>query len=417
MSVANRLLVVDDARSVLLSVQAALIEASNLSVDTAASLAEVRQLVDTNAGRYAAAVVDLNLPDAPDGEAVDYVLMQGIPVIVLTGNLNAEVRSAITKRPIVDYVIKQGLNAINVVCRDIVRLQRNLGRKVLIVDDNDAFMDYLTQLLQPQGVTLLMARNGEDAMAMFVENPDIALVLIDFQIPDMDGTLLTNSLRSRFPSTALGIIGMTVSTDPFIAVRFLKAGADDLLRKPFLDEELVSRINTCLDSLDNIATIVEQANRDYLTQLYNRRYLFELGEKMFKNAERKHIRLTVAIIDIDHFKQINDTWGHQAGDAVLKVVSRELLQSLRGGDLLARIGGEEFCILAVNVDAPLRFIDLLRQRVEALEIDTGERTIRVTMSAGIAGHLGATLDATLHDADQALYVAKHGGRNRTVVSV
>ncbi|MEN9358003.1 MAG: hypothetical protein RL695_2174, partial [Pseudomonadota bacterium] len=262
MPTTSRLLVIDDARAILLAVQAALAEATGQPVDVAASLAEAHQLIDAHPGGYASAVVDLNLPDAPDGEAVDYVLMQGIPVIVLTGNLSESVRDAISQRPIVDYVVKQGVNSINVVCQNVVRLKRNLGRKVLLIDDSGSFIDYLSQVLLPQGVTLLTASTGAKALACFDEHPDIAVALVDFHLPDMDGVQLVGNLRGRFHATQLALIGMTASTEPFVAVRFFKAGANDLLRKPFLDEELVSRFNACLDNLDNISTIAEQANRD-----------------------------------------------------------------------------------------------------------------------------------------------------------
>lgn len=413
MSNSSRILVIDDVESIRLSVQAVLAEATGLPIDCAGGLVETQQLLTQYAGQYFAAIVDLHLPDAKSGEAVDQVLAQGIPVIVLTGDLDENLRNAISFRPIVDYVIKQSVNAFDILSRDILRLQRNKGRKLLIVDQSAGFRRYLIELLTPQGLSLLEAKDSHSALKMIEQHPETALCLIDFKIPDSDGTLLTHTLRTRYSAAQMALIGVTESTDPFIAVRFLKSGADDLVRKPFLPEELVSRVNHCLDNLDNIATIVDLANHDYLTRLYNRRYLFEAGNKLFRNAVRDHFHLMVAILDLDHFKQINDTWGHEAGDAVLKAVANELTSSLRSADMVTRIGGEEFCIIALNVDDPMQLTETIRKRIEALEIPFGDTSLRITASAGVTSQLADSLEATMRLADAALYQAKSEGRNCT----
>lgn len=413
MSNSNRIMVIDDVESIRLSVKAVLAEATGLPIDCASGLADTQRLLAQHADQYLAAVVDLHLPDAKSGEAVDLVLAQSIPVIVLTGDLDENLRNAISFRPIVDYVIKQSINAFDIVSRDILRLQRNKGRKLLIVDRSAGFRRYLIELLTPQGLSLLEAEDSSSALKMIEQHPETALCLIDYQTPTADGTVLTHALRARYSAAQMALIGVTESTDPFIAVRFLKSGADDLVRKPFLPEELVSRVNHCLDNLDNIATIIDLANHDYLTRLYNRCYLFEAGNKLFRNAAREHFQLMVAILDLDHFKRINDTWGHEAGDAVLKAVASELMGSLRSADMVARIGGEEFCIVALNVDNPLQLVETIRKRIEALEIPFGDTSLRITASAGVTCQLADSLEGTMRLADTALYQAKSDGRNCT----
>lgn len=417
METANRLLIVEDSRAMLCAVEAVLKDTLDYPVDCAASLAEAKVLLDRHPGTYLAAVLDLHLPDADNGEMVDLALARGIPVIVLTGDINEQLRSIISARPIVDYVVKQNVNSLRTVGQDIVRLVRNPAQKVLIVEGSESFRQHLQEILENQKLNVLVAANALEALELSGQHPDISLALIDLLPPDFKGIELTASLRARYPSTQMAVIGISASSDPFVAVRFIKAGGDDVLRKPYLTEELVSRVNARLDNLDNINTIMDQANRDYLTGLYNRRHLFNAGASLYENARREHIRLMVAILDIDHFKKINDTWGHEAGDTVLKVVAKELKTMLRKSDIVARIGGEEFCIVAVNAESPFDLMEKIRRRVEELQVDIGGgQTLSVTLSAGVSLDVSDSLEAMMRKADAALYAAKASGRNRTMLA-
>ena len=158
------------------------------------------------------------------------------------------------------------------------------------------------------------------------------------------------------------------------------------------------------------------ANRDDLTRLHNRRYLFEAGSLLFNRTRRGHIRLTAAIIDIDHFKHINDSFGHDAGDRAIKTVASLLSGAFRATDIVALIGGEEFCVLATNAESPGEMFDRLRQRIAALDIALGKGgSTRLTVSIGVVSGAGAkSRDDLIKAADRALYDAKQGGRNRVV---
>lgn len=399
----------------MLAVEAVLKDALEYPVDCAASLAEADALLEQHARDYLAAVVDLHLPDADNGEMVDLAISKGIPVIVLTGDLNLKLRSVISTKPIIDYVVKQNVNSLQVVSQDILRLLRNPAIKVLIVGNNETYCKHLQGVLQNQRLNVLIAASFNEAVEIVDLNPDISLTLIDLFTPDDKDIELTSSLRACCPATQMAIIGITQSTDPFVTVRFIKAGADDVMHKPFLTEELVSRVSARLDNLNNINTIVDQANRDYLTGLYNRRHLFNVGTALYESARRDHIRLMVAILDIDFFKKINDTMGHEAGDIVLKSVAAELKCLLRKSDIVARIGGEEFCIVAVNVDSPFDLLEKIRQRIASLQVvAVPGKTISVTISAGVTEELGESLESMMRQADAALYAAKSAGRNRTM---
>lgn len=413
----ERLLVVDDSVSVGRLVQTTIADPAGMPVDHALSLADCRRLLTEHPGVYSVAVVDLNLPDAPDGEAVDLALSHGIATVVLTGTADQALHARISAKPIVDYVVKQNPGSIETVHRDVLRILRNRGRKVLLVVDSTSFLSRLRRLMETQRLQVLEAGDGPTALERLERNPDVALVATDYEMPGMDGVALTAALRARFPAATMSIIGLWGTEDTFVGVRFLKAGASDIVRKPFLVEEFLGRVNNCLDQLDNIRMIQEQANRDYLTRLHNRRYLFEAGSLLFSSARRGQIRLAAAIIDIDHFKRVNDSFGHDAGDRAIKKIASLLAGEFRGTDIVARIGGEEFCVLAANAEAPEAMFERLRQRIAALDIALGQdEPARLTVSIGVASDAAAgSLDDLIKAADRALYEAKQDGRNRVVV--
>jgi diguanylate cyclase (GGDEF) domain len=166
---------------------------------------------------------------------------------------------------------------------------------------------------------------------------------------------------------------------------------------------------------DQRAKIEEMANRDFLTGLANRRYFFEVGESLFQNAKRGNISISVAMFDIDHFKRVNETWGHAAGDFVIKEIAEILIANLRKADVISRFGGEEFCIIlhCKDRDDSYTVVDKLRLLVEQHSFMFEGKKINVTISAGLTSVVADSLDAMVDKADEMLYKAKNGGRNRT----
>jgi diguanylate cyclase (GGDEF)-like protein len=410
----QRILVVDDSRAIGMAVISSVSVVTDMPIDYADSFKACERFLTEHGQAYQAAVVDLNLPDAPDGQAVDLVLGNGIATIVLTGILDHSVHARIGSKPIVDYVVKQNPGAIETVQRDVRRILRNRQRKALVVDDSASYRAYLKTILSTQRLQVVEAGDGREAMACVEADGDILLVVTDYEMPVMDGVHLTAALRNSFSSSELAVVGLSGSDDSFLGVRFLKAGANDLVRKPFLLEEFVGRINTCLDHLDDIQTIRDQANRDYLTRLFNRHYLFDMGCLLHKSALRGQIRLLVAVLDVDFFKRINDGYGHGVGDQALVALAKLLQDNTRGTDIAARLGGEEFCVVAVNVDEPEAYLERLRARIAEMVIPLDDGGLSFTISIGATSLLNDSLEAMVNAADAALYRAKEQGRNRVV---
>ncbi|MBK1647282.1 diguanylate cyclase [Rhabdochromatium marinum] len=413
-------LLIEDSRSLRQYLADAIHNAADVTVASAGSLAEARQLIDAGPGEFFVGILDLNLPDAPDGEIVDLVAQAEIPIIILTGHLDEGLRERILAKPnVIDYVLKTNVSEISYVANLIKRIHRNHQIKVLIVDDSSSFRVYLRQLLSTHRYQTIEARNGEEALQLLHEHHDIRLMLTDFHMPKMDGQTLIQQARRHFDRNQLGIIGLSDQSTPITSVKLLKAGANDFIPKPFLIEEFYCRITQNIETLEFIHFMRDSAVRDFLTQLYNRRYLFDVGTKAYEQAKQQDLGFATVMIDIDHFKQVNDNHGHFVGDRVLQRVAGALQQSMHPDDLLARYGGEEFCLLIHGERACRRLADELeriRCAIAALEVANGADQLRITASLGATRNRTHSLAAMIDIADAALYLAKTQGRNQAQIS-
>lgn len=416
----EQILVVEDDKFFAQLLQKRLVAELGYAVLWTSSQAETVELLNKpGANKIMASILDYHLPDAPRGEIIKTVIDKGIPALVFTGLLDDEVRENIWTNNVVDYVIKGQPNSIDYVVSLIRRLAHNSERQVLVVDDSILFQKVLTKWLSIHRYQVLTAKGGQEALAVLQKHPGIKLALIDYFMPGMDGVELIHKIREAYPKEDLAIIGISGAGNSRMSAEFLKSGANDfLVKETIAPEEFYCRVNQCLENNENIHAIREAAIKDFLTGLYNRRYFFEVGQKFFANAERQGTALACAMIDIDFFKKVNDQYGHEAGDLALKHVASILDGMTRGSDLAARLGGEEFCILAQNMNTehgPAVF-DQIRQAIEEAPVDIGGgQQIAVTISVGVCLSKQGSLEKMLAIADAKLYEAKENGRNRVVV--
>ncbi|MDH5298518.1 MAG: diguanylate cyclase [Desulfobulbaceae bacterium] len=414
----RKILVVEDSNFVGTLLQEKLRRARYTTVWTK-SKAETVELLDGGGHDFFCAILDFKLPDAQDGSVIGEVVGRGIPGIVFTGDLSTEVRDLVWAKNVVDYVLKDNAYAPDYLIGMLKRLERNELTKVLVVDDSGFFCQVIANLLKIQKFKVFTAGNGREALAVVAQHPEIRLVVTDYQMPEMDGLQLTQALRAKYAREDMSIIGISAKGEHIMAARFIKYGANDfIIKQSFLTEEFYSRVNQCLDNLENIRLIREAAIKDFLTGLYNRRYFFDVGHKLFANMARQNITLTCCMIDIDFFKKVNDTYGHEVGDLTLRHISDILRTRMREGDIVARLGGEEFCILAVNVDpaAVAGLFEDLRRRVEEAPVNIGGgQQLAVTVSIGVAAPGAYSLEEMVRMADEQMYLAKKSGRNQVVV--
>jgi len=401
-------LLVENSRALASAVVASLGVVEGIDVLLATTLAQACREIEQDPSRFFVAVVCLNLADAPDGEIVDELQRIGLPVIVLTGFLDDKRRTAMFERGVADYVVKDNMAGIEYVARAVARMYRNRNTKVLVVDDTRTFREYASSLLEQHGYRTVCARDGVEALETLKADTEIRVVVTDYQMPRMDGLAMVQEMRKVRSADDLAIIAMSNSTDAGVLARFLKSGANDFLHKPFGIEEFYCRIDQNVDMLQAVVDARRLANCDFLTGLYNRRYFFEHARRLHDQARAGDLRIFAAMIDIDHFKRINDTHGHHGGDEALVAVADCLAASTRNAGLIARFGGEEFAFIGAvgNTGDPMASLERIRSRIAAIDLELDGRAVRITASVGATLEPGTDLDAMLAVADAAVYQAK-----------
>ena len=293
--------------------------------------------------------------------------------------------------------------------------------KVLVADDSAVYRKLLEQALSGD-YSILMAHSAEQALEIFDrERP--SLVITDWVMPDMTGIELCQRIRSNQHAPYTYVILLTTVAEKENIVLGLSAGADDYLTKPFHQQELVARVRVG-SRLIELHRQLEAKNRlleelaltDPLTKLPNRRAIEDWARRQLSGAARHGFPFWVVLIDLDHFKRVNDTYGHDAGDMVLKRFGEVLKTNTRLSDICGRIGGEEFLQVLTYADEPSvrMVIERVRKQFAAEAFPFGGNTIHVTASFGVAGFQGRTpppFSELVTQADAALYRAKNSGRN------
>lgn len=409
----KKVLIVEDSKFFSNLIEKKIYDRFDFECMIAGSMSETEKIVADYKDEFFIAIVDLNLPGSPNGESVEYIMGSGIPTIVLTSLINDSVRDRIMSLDIFDYIYKEGPQSLDLIITAIDRFIRNEHISILLVDDSDTARKHIRKILEKQNLRIYEAGNGKEALLKLSKIKNIQLVITDYNMPEMDGFELTKAIRSDKSIDEIAIIGISASGNPLLSAKFLKTGANDFVSTPFHKEEFLWRVIQSIDMLENVKKLKDAAVKDHMTKLYNRRYFFENGKRLYKGAAENRLKISIGMIDIDHFKRVNDAHGHDAGDLVITHVGRILEEHFRSSDIVARYGGEEFVVLTLNMDLDqyLVHFENIRLAVEKKPVKVGVHEIKSTVSIGVTTRLGASLDDMIKDADTLLYQAKKAGRN------
>ncbi|MBU1863064.1 MAG: diguanylate cyclase [Candidatus Omnitrophica bacterium] len=292
--------------------------------------------------------------------------------------------------------------------------------RAVIADDSPFLLKQLERLLKKNNIEIVgMAANGEEALEQATsELPDV--ILLDINMPVMDGYETCQHLKQSEKTKNIPIIFLTGSKAEEDIVTGLTIGAQGYITKPYNEKELIARINVAAKIRTSEKEIETLALTDALTGLYNRRFLLQRFKEEIERTGRHASGLSCMMLDIDYFKKINDTYGHDVGDFVLKEIADVLRTNVREYDTVARFGGEEFMVLIPGA-APVHALEIgekIRKKVEEHELKKDDEKISVTVSIGVFGCMGIPIlddiEQYIKCADEALYVAKIRGRNRIV---
>lgn len=409
-----KILIIEDSVSIINTLKNFIQNELNVQIFVAKSMKESATLLLEQKGKFDIVLADLGLPDAPNGEVVEFIAKFSLPTVILTGTNNDDIETKFRNKNIVDYVIKDGISALNYTSSIVKRILNNSKIKVLVVDDSKTFLEQIKELLRRYRFQPLTALNGEEALKLLEENRDIKIVLTDYLMPKINGLELTKKIRKDFTKDEISIIIVSNDSSRKIPAKFLKYGANDFIYKGFSNEEFFARINSNIEILELFDELKNKANKDYLTGMYNRRYLFDSGKKLYEEYKSKSKNFAVALIDIDKFKNINDTYGHSVGDIAIKEVSIILNKFVDKNALISRMGGEEFCIIIYDKkeEEVKELLEQIRIGFEKNEIQIDNLKLDFTVSIGCSLEYGDSLDEMIQKADIGLYDAKNSGRNK-----
>ncbi len=302
--------------------------------------------------------------------------------------------------------------------------------KVLIADDDALSRRMLKSTLERAGYEVVAVADGTAASEALCEQHGPRLALLDWMMPGLDGPGVVRAVRVRRGQQYVHMILLTSRQSKEDVVAGLDSGADDYLTKPFNPQELQARLRTGERILHLEDTLVEareemrfRATHDVLTGLWNRGVILELLQRELQRGRRDQRTgsVTIVLADVDHFKRVNDTFGHAAGDSALRKVAKHLAGSLRNYDAVSRYGGEEFLAVLPGCDAKVgcERAEHIRHGIEIGPVQAGGPKIPLTVSMGVANSLewpALDAEALIRKADEALYRAKSDGRNRVVIA-
>jgi len=405
----SKILIVEDNEFFAQVMSRAIFEKFSYTIDIVYSAKQAREKLLNNT--YEFLVVDLILPDS-EGDFIEELSKKYNNIIVTTDFEDELTRKKITSLDIIDYIIKSDSSDFTYLLNVIHRLHSNKNITVLVVEGSLSERAHIVHLLTLQRLRVLTAGDGLEAINVLNKHAhEVDMIITDYNMPNMDGLALLKHVRKGYAIDQLPIIALSAVESKSIIARFLKAGANDYILKPFSKEEFFCRINLSLNNLEMLRSAQKAALTDQLTGLHNRYYLDKRLAELSKNTNGEN---SLAILDIDNFKKINDRFGHHTGDLALKFFAIHLLDHFDIENII-RMGGEEFLVLLPGMyknEAVLQIEALRAEMEEAAFSDDNHQTVSFTFSAGVAATASGKCDEAIKTADGFLYLAKENGRNR-----
>jgi len=264
----KKVLIVDDSETILSLLKTEIKFHESIDPYYATSYKEAMYLIREHRGKFHAALLDLNLPDAPNGEIVKLANANKIPAVILSASINEELKNDVMKKDVVDFILKDDPASIKFAVNAILRTLKNYDTTILVVDDSQLYRQTLRESLSRIHLNILEAEDGVQALEMIQKHPNISLVITDYEMPNMTGTELTYNLRKEYLKDELAIIAMSSLTREDVVSSFLRFGANDFINKPFTHNEVITRINSNLELIDLFQTIKDLANKDPLSLLF-----------------------------------------------------------------------------------------------------------------------------------------------------
>ncbi|EAH8539069.1 diguanylate cyclase [Campylobacter upsaliensis] len=409
----RKILLIDDNKMLSKLLAKKIQNTLNYEVDIAHTMAEAIAMLNNE---YFLSFVDLCLPDAMNGEIVD-VVADKIPTIVLTASNDTNKREEFMHKNILDYIFKESDTCVDQILDAISTLSYYAKTKVILAMAKLPERNEIKKFLSQRLFKVLAAAHGEEALLYLEDNDDTKLIIADAKMPVVSGEELLAEIRTKYNDDDLGVI-LLGEKDDVAEARVLKNGANDYLIKPLLKELFNCRLDRVLNYMQDKKFIKTYNNLDHTSGLKDHYTFRSEVEDYLNDIAGGEQEFAFAFLDIDELKSINDEYGFEIGDSIIKICADEMITETKGRDILGRYSAEKFGILLKNIsqERALKILSRIRVNIKNAGILINLDELFFTASLGVVfANSGAKLDDLVEKATKALSAAKNNGKDRIEV--
>lgn len=409
----RKILLIDDNKMLSKLLAKKIQNTLNYEVDIAHTMAEAIAMLNNE---YFLSFVDLCLPDAMNGEIVD-VVADKIPTIVLTASNDTNKREEFMHKNILDYIFKESDTCVDQILDAISTLSYYAKTKVILAMAKLPERNEIKKFLSQRLFKVLAAAHGEEALLYLEDNDDTKLIIADVKMPVVSGEELLAEIRTKYNDDDLGVI-LLGEKDDVAEARVLKNGANDYLIKPLLKELFNCRLDRVLNYMQDKKFIKTYNNLDHTSGLKDHYTFRSEVEDYLNDIAGGEQEFAFAFLDIDELKSINDEYGFEIGDSIIKICADEMIAETKGRDILGRYSAEKFGILLKNIsqERALKILSRIRVNIKNAGILINLDELFFTASLGVVfANSGAKLDDLVEKATKALSAAKNNGKDRIEV--
>ncbi|QOW64264.1 PleD family two-component system response regulator [Campylobacter hepaticus] len=410
----KKILIIDDNKMLAKLLAKKIQTTLNYEVDIAFDFAKAQELMENE---YFLVFADLCLLDAPNGEVVDYIIEKKTPVVVLTASADKATKEKFMHKDILDYIFKESETCIDEIINSIVKLNQYAKTKVILAMSNLNERNEIKKILTQRKFNVLVAAHGEEALSYLNDNNDIKLIIADAHMPVINGFELLNQVRERFNDDELCVILLGEHNDTFEVDAF-KNSVNEYLFKPLNKESFNCRLDRCLSYMEDKKFLNTYNILDPVSGIKNYNALMSGIEDYFAQVAVKEEEFAFAFLNIDNLEMINEEYGYDVGDEVIKICANEIVNEVKGRDLVGQYSGEKICIILKNIsqEKAIKIFSRIRVNIKKTGVLVNLDEVFFTVSIGVVfGTSKDKFDNLVQKADRVLAQAKNNGKDRVEI--